>query len=99
MKCCSDIIQLAFVFILVPLLTTYVTYRSSLRGSAGLEKPSIQEACVQLITPDTCLMKVVRRQIYRFAMKIYIYVNCETGEGNGTPLQYSCLENPIDGGA
>ena len=20
------------------------------------------------------------------------------GEGNGTPLQYSCLENPIDGG-
>ena len=22
-----------------------------------------------------------------------------TGEGNGTPLQYSCLENPVDGGA
>ena len=22
-----------------------------------------------------------------------------TGEGNGTPLQYSCLENPMDGGA
>ena len=21
------------------------------------------------------------------------------GEGNGTPLQYSCLENPLDGGA
>ena len=21
------------------------------------------------------------------------------GEGNGTPLQYSCLENPVDGGA
>ena len=21
-----------------------------------------------------------------------------TGEGNGTPLQYSCLENPMDGG-
>ena len=20
-------------------------------------------------------------------------------EGNGTPLQYSCLENPMDGGA
>ena len=20
------------------------------------------------------------------------------GEGNGTPLQYSCLENPMDGG-
>ena len=23
----------------------------------------------------------------------------ELGEGNGTPLQYSCLENPTDGGA
>ena len=23
--------------------------------------------------------------------------NC--GEGNGTPIQYSCLENPMDGGA
>ena len=21
------------------------------------------------------------------------------GEGNGTPLQFSCLENPMDGGA
>ena len=24
---------------------------------------------------------------------------CYVGEGNGTPLQYSCLENPMDGGA
>ena len=24
---------------------------------------------------------------------------CTTGEGNGIPLQYSCLENPMDGGA
>ena len=23
----------------------------------------------------------------------------EAGEGNGTPLQYCCLENPMDGGA
>ena len=25
--------------------------------------------------------------------------NIVNGEGNGTPLQYSCLENPMDGGA
>ena len=25
--------------------------------------------------------------------------NWENGEGNGNPLQYSCLENPMDGGA
>ena len=23
----------------------------------------------------------------------------DAGEGNGNPLQYSCLENPTDGGA
>ena len=23
----------------------------------------------------------------------------DVGEGNGTPLQYSCLESPMDGGA
>ena len=27
------------------------------------------------------------------------YVAIQTGEGDGTPLQYSCLENPMDGGA
>ena len=26
-------------------------------------------------------------------------VNFHDGEGNGTPVQYSCLENPTDGGA
>ena len=26
-------------------------------------------------------------------------LHCRSGEGNGTPLQYSCLENPMDGGA
>ena len=34
---------------------------------------------------------------------IYQYLNVDTcfmlsGEGNGDPLQYSCLENPVDGG-
>ena len=27
----------------------------------------------------------------------HLVLNC--GEGNGTPFQYSCLENPMDGGA
>ena len=28
--------------------------------------------------------------------RVHSFIN---GEGNGTPLQYSCLENPMDGGA
>ena len=27
------------------------------------------------------------------------WVRAASGEGNGNPLQYSCLENPMDGGA
>ena len=27
------------------------------------------------------------------------HLRVSDGEGNGTPLQYSCLENPMDGGA
>ena len=28
-----------------------------------------------------------------------VYIVKKLGEGNGTPLQHSCLENPMDGGA
>ena len=34
--------------------------------------------------------------LYKTDFKAFIAVS---GEGNGTPLQYSCLENPMDGGA
>ena len=27
------------------------------------------------------------------------FLVAQTGEGNGNPLQHSCLENPMDGGA
>ena len=27
------------------------------------------------------------------------YVYWDIGEGNGNPLQYSCLEDPMEGGA
>ena len=29
----------------------------------------------------------------------HMHLALPNGEGNGTPLQYSCLENPMDGGA
>ena len=32
-----------------------------------------------------------------FTNLIVVIISC--GEGNGTPLQYSCLENPMDRGA
>ena len=30
---------------------------------------------------------------------VHLKGSLKLGEGNGTPLQYSCLENPMDGGA
>ena len=35
---------------------------------------------------------------YLICLHITVY-SILFGEGNGTPLQYSCLENPMDGGA
>ena len=36
------------------------------------------------------------RGYYSGVFLLFMHIH---GEGNGTPLQYSCLENPIDGGA
>ena len=33
-----------------------------------------------------------------WATSLWLFTSC-IGEGNGNPLQYSCLENPRDGGA
>ena len=38
-----------------------------------------------------CCFKLFNVNIYENTVKV--------GEGNGTPLQYSCMENPMDGGA
>ena len=53
---------------------------------------------IKLIAP-TCIclleekMSSLRRKLILLGATLF------NGEGNGTPLQYSCLENPIDGGA
>ena len=39
-----------------------------------------------------------KKDIYLLG-KIKTKLESLVGEGNGTPLQYSCLENPMDGGA
>ena len=37
--------------------------------------------------------KVSQKEKHQYSILMHIY-----GEGNGTPLQYSCLESPMDGG-
>ena len=40
-----------------------------------------------------------RIQVSRIAGRFFSVWATRDGEGNGTPLQYSCLENPMDRGA
>ena len=34
--------------------------------------------------------------LFNIVLEVLVW---QCGEGNGNPLQYSCLENPVDGGA
>ena len=58
------------------------------RSSAGYSPQGCIESDTSEVTKHT---KVIRDKL--------AVPNRLLGEGNGNPLQYSCLENPMDGGA
>ena len=52
--------------------------------------------------PGSCTFSYLEEHSSHFEMPVLcdcMRVCPVVGEGNGTPLQYSCLENPMDGGA
>ena len=38
-------------------------------------------------------------EVFLNDLMVWFLLEAPLGEGHGTPLQYSCLENPMDGGA
>ena len=48
---------------------------------------------------DFKFIQIIRVWVLNLELSILPTLCPTTGEGNGTPLQYSCLENPMDGGA
>ena len=50
------------------------------------------------LTTDICCFLFLPPKLKAFYF-VLGYSHLTIGEGNGTPLQYSCLENPMDGGA
>ena len=62
-----------------------------------ITSPSVAKSFPTLCDPIDCSMPSfpVLHYLLEFAKT---HVHC-SGESNGTPLQYSCLENPMDGGA
>ena len=65
--------------------------------SHDMEAISIQRKC-GIHIDNRILLIHKNNEILPFAT-IWMDLEDNTGEGNGTPLQYSCLENPMDGGA
>ena len=56
-----------------------------------------------MVITYTCNLKKLYKRTYlqnrnRLTDKVNRFV-ATRGDGNGTPLQHSCLENPMDGGA
>ena len=51
----------------------------------------------KIIVDGDCSHEIKRRLL--LGKKVMTDLDSIFGEGNGTPLQYSCLENPMDGGA
>ena len=45
-----------------------------------------------------CLLCLCKAK-FKILIPLYPYLGIQIGEGKGTPLQYSCLENPMDRGA
>ena len=48
---------------------------------------------------DICGYPWIYTGITAYVELFLLVTQCNNGEGNGNPLQYSCLENPMDGGA
>ena len=62
------------------------------RGASPWKQPGPME------WPQTARHSTVFSSPTQLLSYCYCYCNC-IGKGNGTPLQHSCLENPIDRGA
>ena len=60
--------------------------------------PSPKESKRLVYTSVSLLLSCIQGYRYHLSkFHIYALVYCIGGEGNGNPLQYSCLENPMDG--
>ena len=81
---------------------TVVAAEQVLEAKSLLQGTSAQLAEPVALTQALELSKGQQVNIYRDSKYAYLTLHVHAAiwrEGNGTPLQYSCLENPMDGGA
>ena len=53
------------------------------------------DSTFETVNPNTDFEELLIVLEFRFSLSLNLCIR----EGNGTPLQYSCLDNPMDGGA
>ena len=63
----------------------------------GWQWPATESGALSVVCAWDLLKEVTI--IFITSTIVWPQVKQQGGEGNGTPLQYSCLENPIDIGA
>ena len=54
---------------------------------------------IEILSTRCASFQVLVKTIFLCAIFVLSVLAIWYGEGNRTPLQYSCLENPMDGGA
>ena len=71
--------------------------------SGGYSLLAVQELLISVSFVAECRLQsmglVAPRHVGSFQIRDWTHVSCIDGEGNVNPLQYFCLENPMDGGA
>ena len=76
---------------------------SSSSSSSYLHPESYTKICTQMFLSALFIVAKTWKQLGSFSVGERInklwYTQAIYGEGNDNPLQYSCLENPMDGGA
>ena len=60
---------------------------------------AIYQSSISLFTYISLCFIAVYLPTYQSSISLFISIYILSGEGNGTSLQYSCLENPMDEGA
>ena len=73
-------------------------FRNYFQGSSpanNMQNPGKEESMASLLS----IYGLSLISVHPCTLKVFQELRSKDGEGNGIPLQYSCLENPMDGGA
>ena len=74
------------------------------KSDSAIKKNTFESVLMRWMKLEPIIQsEVSQKEKYQYSILTHIYGiykdgNDNPGEGNGTPLQYSCLENPMDGG-